>query len=79
MNKSIQRRDFLKTSSVLVGGSLLSTSHTMKKIAPKPGEIVIGHNNYKFKVIPNWGILDAGKNPVNDCHEMVEDAKGLLF
>jgi hypothetical protein len=26
-----------------------------------------------------WGMLDAGKNPVNDCHEMVEDAKGRLI
>jgi hypothetical protein len=51
----------------------------MKKMAPKPGEIVLGHNNFKYKVVPNWGILDAGKNPVNDCHEMVEDAKGRLF
>ena len=65
MNEHLPRRDFLKTSSALIGGSLL-TSNSMKKIAPKAGEIVLGHGNFKYKVVPNWGILDAGKNPVND-------------
>ena len=78
MNEHLPRRDFLKTSSALIGGSLL-TSTPMKKIAPKAGEIVLGHGNFKYRVVPNWGILDAGKNPVNDCHEMVEDAKGRLI
>jgi DNA-binding beta-propeller fold protein YncE len=78
MNEHLQRRDFIKSSSLLIGASLLPNT-SMKKMAPKPGEIVLGHNNFKYKVVPNWGILDAGKNPVNDCHEMVEDAKGRLF
>jgi hypothetical protein len=78
MNEHLQRRDFIKSSSLLIGASLLPKT-SMKKMAPKPGEIVLGHNNFKYKVVPNWGILDAGKNPVNDCHEMVEDAKGRLF
>ena len=75
MNESNSRRDFLKTSSALLGTSML-TNNTMKKIAPKAGEITLGHGSFTYKVVPNWGILDAGKNPVNDCHEMVEDAKG---
>ena len=78
MNEHIPRRDFLKTSSALIGTSFLTT-HSMKTIAPKAGEITVGHGAFKYKVVPNWGILDAGKNPVNDCHEMVEDAKGRLF
>ena len=55
MNEHLPRRDFLKTSSALIGGSLL-TSSPMKKIAPKAGEIVLGHGNFKYKVVPNWGI-----------------------
>jgi sugar lactone lactonase YvrE len=78
MKESIPRRDFLKASSALIGTGLL-TNNNMKKIAPKAGEITLGHGSFRYKVVPNWGILDAGKNPVNDCHEMVEDAKGRLF
>jgi hypothetical protein len=78
MTVPILRRDFIKSSAALLGGSLLS-SPSMKKLAPAPGEIVLGHGSHQYKVIPNWGILDAGKNPVNDCHEMVEDAKGRLI
>jgi hypothetical protein len=78
MNEHMPRRKFLQTSSIVAAGALFPSS-PMKKMAPKPGEIILGHGNFQYKVIPNWGILDAGKNPVNDCHEMVEDAKGRLF
>ena len=40
---------------------------------------IIGHNSHRYRVIDGWGVLDAGKNPVNDCHEMVEDASGRLI
>lgn len=79
MNEHLNRRNFLKTSGAAAGVSLLSNSVSGKIIAPKAGEVIVGHNSHKYKVVPNWGILDAGKNPVNDCHEMVEDAKGRLF
>ncbi|EON75246.1 hypothetical protein ADIS_4417 [Lunatimonas lonarensis] len=42
-------------------------------------ETILGHGSHRYRVIEGWGILDAGKNPVNDCHEMVEDSKGRLF
>lgn len=40
---------------------------------------IIGHNNFKYAVITNWGNLDPEKYPVNDCHEMVMDKNGLLY
>ncbi len=71
------RREFIKKSSAFMGtGFLLSNS---KKRDRSNDPIILGHNNYQYKVIPNWGILDAGKNPVNDCHELVEDAKGRII
>lgn len=70
----LNRRDFLKIAGI-------STS-----LAAVPGitfgrndEVIIGHNSHRYKVVKGWGVLDADKNPVNDCHEMVEAADGRLF
>lgn len=41
--------------------------------------MILGHNGFRYRVVPGWGMLDAGKNPVNDCHEMVQDAKGRII
>lgn len=72
MNEHLNRRNFLKTSGLAMGALALPN-------LAKADEVVVGHNNFRYKVVPNWGILDAGQNPVNDCHEMVQDAKGRIF
>lgn len=77
MNEHQSRRNFLKASSLAIGAGLLSNNIQAKKQTME--EITIGHNTHKYRVKAGWGMLDAGKNPVNDCHEMVEDAKGRLI
>ena len=74
MNEYLTRRNFLKIS----GLATAMTSFPDVSYG-KNDEIIVGHNSHKYKVNMGWGILDAGKNPVNDCHEMVEDAKGRLI
>lgn len=44
-----------------------------------PGDLVIGHGSHRYKVDLNWGRLDSGRYPVNDCHEMVQDSKGRIY
>lgn len=78
MKKQLPRRAFLQASAVLAASTAFPTQ-TMSPKSAKPTDIILGHGQFKYKVVPNWGLLDAGKNPVNDCHEMVEDAKGRLF
>ncbi len=39
----------------------------------------MGHHTHRYRVLPKWGQLDASANPVNDCHEMVMDARGRLI
>lgn len=77
MNEYNSRRDFLKTSGLALGAGLLS--HTVQAKNNKMEDVIIGHNSHRYRVKAGWGVLDAGKNPVNDCHEMVEDAKGRLL
>jgi len=70
----LNRRNALK----LTGASLLTLATSTISFGKKD-EILIGHGDFKYKVNMGWGILDNEKNPVNDCHEMVEDSSGRLF
>ena len=72
------RRNFIKT--VGAAGIVTAISPTIwTKSYAQSKEIILGHYSHKYRVVPGWGMLDSGKNPVNDCHEMVEDAKGRLI
>ncbi|MEP7266557.1 MAG: 6-bladed beta-propeller [Saprospiraceae bacterium] len=73
----MNRRNFVKTSVMATSLSGFNILHESSKAENDPS--IIGHNTHKYKVVKGWGILDAGKNPVNDCHEMVEDAQGRLI
>lgn len=74
---STSRRNFIKQSSLTLTALALGNTSFAKDQNSK--EIIIGHGSHKYRVVRGWGLLDAGKNPVNDCHEMVEDAKGRLI
>jgi DNA-binding beta-propeller fold protein YncE len=76
---STSRRSFVKKSALTLGSLTIGSQLSVRVFMPKSREIIIGHNTHKYRVVPGWGLLDAGKNPVNDCHEMVEDAKGRLI
>lgn len=70
----LNRRDFLK-----IAGVTTSLTAFPSLTFGRNDEVIIGHNSHKYNIVKGWGVLDADKNPVNDCHEMVEDAKGRLF
>ena len=42
-------------------------------------ESVYGHNEMTYSLNTQWGALNPEKTPVNDCHEMVQDAKGRIL
>ncbi len=75
------RRSFLKKTGATLAISTVVPHIWVKKssAATTTKETILGHNGYRYQVVEGWGVLDAGKNPVNDCHEMVEDAKGRLI
>ncbi len=74
MNFYVNRRQFLKKSTLVTAGLSISGISFGRK-----NEVIIGHGDYKYKVLAGWGVLDTGQNPVNDCHEMVEDKAGRLI
>lgn len=41
--------------------------------------LLIGHNNFKYRVNAAWGKQNPAQYPVNDCHEMVIAKSGLLY
>lgn len=43
------------------------------------GDGIIGHGTHRYKVVPNWGVLDPKETPVKDCHGMVQDSKGRII
>jgi len=73
------RRSFLKKTGAAITISTIMPYIWVKKSLAANKDIILGHQNHRYRVIEGWGLLDASKNPVNDCHEMVEDAKGRLF
>ena len=78
MTTENSRRYFLKkTGTALVVSSMFPTIWVKKSLA-KTQAVTIGHHSHQYRVVEGWGVLDAGKNPVNDCHEMVEDAKAKM-
>ena len=42
-------------------------------------DLILGHGDFQYKVIADWGNLDKLTHPVSDCHEMVQDSKGRII
>jgi hypothetical protein len=71
------RREFVKTGSLAVAA--IFTPFTILKSKPRLSAETIGHGDFRYKVHERWGVLDAGKYPVTNCHEMVQTRSGRLF
>jgi peptidylamidoglycolate lyase len=67
----MQRRTFLHAASAFAGFSILSSRADEKNA-------VLGQGDFKYRVVPNWGVLGA-ETPVSNCHGMVQAADGRIF
>ena len=80
MSFSLSRRSFVHRSSLVMAAGIAVPAILSAKSAHRVAEpTILGHNGFRYRVVPGWGVLDAGKNPVNDCHEMVQDANGRII
>lgn len=70
----MQRRHFLKQSAIYTGSFFIAKD----LLATDKGR-VYGHGNMRYRMDATWGQLNPQKNPVNDCHEMVQDSKNRIL
>jgi len=72
------RRDFLKAAGLL-GAAAMASPLTASSVIQPLDKKIIGHGDFRYKVDKNWGQLDAQRQSVMHCHEMVTDARGRLL
>lgn len=70
----MKRRTFIRNTSLLTAGFYAARDLYAKDKGP-----VYGHNNMRYTLDTQWSKADPIKNPVNDCHEMVQDATGRIL
>src|SRR3954453_21246148 len=68
----MHRPDFIKTTA-------LSTAGILCVPMPFTNDTILGHNNKRYRINTAWSKADVARNPVNDCHEMVQDSKGRIL
>ena len=69
----MHRKNFIKNSSLGLVGALYVPQVLIKE------KVILGHNNKRYKINSKWSRADVSRNPVNDCHEMVQDQKGRIL
>ncbi len=42
-------------------------------------DTLLGHGDFRYRLVPGWGQLTPARTPVNDCHELAFDRRGRLF
>jgi hypothetical protein len=70
---TMRRRDFIRNTSLGLVATLQLPSILAKN------ETILGHNNKRYRINQRWNQADVSRNPVNDCHEMVQDQKGRII
>lgn len=71
----MKRKDFIQQSTVMLAGSMFFREQLTEIIND---ETIYGQNEKRYTLDKNWVNADAATLPVNDCHEMIQDAKGRI-
>lgn len=69
----MQRRKFIKATSIASAGLIYQPSYLFQELP------ILGHGNKRYKLDTKWSKADVSKNPVKDCHEMVQGSKGRII
>ncbi len=69
----MHRRKFIKNTSIGAAGLIYQPGFIFKE------DPLLGHGKKRYRLNTNWSKADVARNPVNDCHEMVQDSKGRII
>lgn len=69
----MKRRQFLRDTTL----SLATLPYIHRNLAPE--EVILGHNDHRYRLDRHWGDLNPHVIPVKDCHEMIQDKQGRIF
>src|SRR5688572_10014282 len=70
----MNRKNFIRTASLVSGGLIITRDLFAKNTSP-----VYGHNGLTYRMDSKWSKAQPEKFPVKDCHEMVQDSKGRVI
>ncbi|WP_339751046.1 6-bladed beta-propeller [Algoriphagus aquimarinus] len=77
---SNSRRNFVKKASLISVVSTLSPFPNFNILSSKKvDEEILGHGEFRYRIVRDWASLDTIKYPLLNCHEMVIDSKGRLI
>lgn len=71
----MKRRTFIRNTTLAAAASVYLT----RDLYAQDKSVVYGQNNMRYSLDTQWCKADPLKNPVNDCHEMVQDASGKII
>jgi peptidylamidoglycolate lyase len=72
----LNRRQFLGISAFGIASGVAFAANVTAVLAQ---DALLGHGDFKYRVVPGWGQLDPEKHPVRDCHGMVQDSQGRII
>lgn len=72
----MKRRAFLNNAGLATAGMFCAPA-ILK--AAKNDDLILGQGNKRYRINKLWSQVDFSKNPVKDCHEMVQDSKGRII
>jgi peptidylamidoglycolate lyase len=70
------RRAFISGAAAVLAAPRI---RAQSKTAPEFHGSSIGHGGFRYRVDKLWSKADPAKQPVKDCHEMVQAGDGRLF
>ncbi len=70
----MERRNFIKQTALVSASFFIA-----KDMLAKSDDPIYGHGNMRYRMDTKWAKADPTTNPVNDCHEFVQDKKGRIM
>ena len=70
--QTYETKTFYKTISLAATGMFYAPS-ILRGL--QSDEVILGHNNKRYRINTKWSQVNAAQYPVKDCHEMVQDKR----